>query len=82
MNRAIHAVRLLLVGMSASVLVATVPALASAQSAQGLLDKMLEAESKRAEGVDNYAMDIAVMGHATTLYYERASMRGPNWTRV
>ncbi len=78
MNRAIHPVWLLLVGMSASVLVAAVPAFASAQSAQGLLDKMLEAESKRAKGVDNYAMDIRMMGHETTLYYERVSMRGPN----
>ncbi|MGB5268219.1 MAG: hypothetical protein WBN30_16620, partial [Polyangiales bacterium] len=78
MNRATHPVRLLLVGMSASVLVAAVPAFASAQSAQGLLDKMLEVESKRAKGVDNYAMDITMMGHETTLYYERVSMRGPN----
>ncbi|MGB5372807.1 MAG: peptidoglycan-binding domain-containing protein [Polyangiales bacterium] len=78
MKRAIHPVRLLLVGMSALVLVATVPALASAQSAKGLLDKMLEVESKRAKGVDNYAMDITMMGHQTTLYYERVSMRGPN----
>lgn len=78
MNRAINPVRLLLVGMSASVLVAAVPTLASAQSAQGLLDKMLEVESKRAKGVENYAMDITMMGHETTLYYERVSMRGPN----
>ncbi|MBT8480122.1 MAG: peptidoglycan-binding protein [Deltaproteobacteria bacterium] len=78
MSRVIHSVRKLLVGMSAVLLVAAAPALVGAQSAQGVLDKMLEAESKRAKGVDNYAMDIVVMGHATTLYYERASMRGPN----
>ena len=68
----------LLVGMSAALLMAMMPAVASAQSAQGLLDKMLATESKRAKGVDNYAMDITVMGHETTLYYERVSMRGPN----
>ncbi len=67
----------LLVSMSSALLVAILPAVASAQSAQGLLDKMLEAESKRAKGVDNYAMDITTMGHETTLYYERVSMRGP-----
>jgi len=60
------------------VLLAAVPAGVRAQSAQGLLDKMLEVESKRAKGVDNYAMDIVVMGHETTLYYERVSMRSPN----
>lgn len=49
-----------------------------AQSAQGLLDKMLQGESKRAKGVDNYAMDISMMGHESTLYYERVNMRAPN----
>ena len=78
MSRVVHIVQQLLVGMSAVLLVAAAPAPVGAQSAQGVLDKMLEAESKRAKGVDNYAMDIVVMGHATTLYYERASMRGPN----
>jgi peptidoglycan hydrolase-like protein with peptidoglycan-binding domain len=64
--------------MGVMVLVAMRPAVASAQSAQALLDKMLAAETKRAKGVDDYAMDISVMGHETTLYYERVSMRGPN----
>ncbi|MBT8441766.1 MAG: peptidoglycan-binding protein [Gammaproteobacteria bacterium] len=68
----------LLVGMSVMVLVAMLPAAARAQSAQGLLDKMLAAETKRAKGVDDYAMDVRVMGHEMTLYYERVSMRGPN----
>jgi peptidoglycan hydrolase-like protein with peptidoglycan-binding domain len=68
----------LLIGMGGVVLVAMLPAVASAQSAQGLLDKMLAAETKRAKGVDDYAMDVRVMGHETTLYYERVSMRGPN----
>jgi peptidoglycan hydrolase-like protein with peptidoglycan-binding domain len=65
------------IGMGVVVLVAMLPAVASAQSAQGLLDKMLEVESKRAKGVDNYAMDVTTMGHETTLYYERVSKRGP-----
>jgi peptidoglycan hydrolase-like protein with peptidoglycan-binding domain len=64
--------------MSAMLLVAMLPALASAQSAQALLDRMLAAESKRAKGVDDYAMDLSVMGQESTLYYERVSMPGPN----
>ena len=51
---------------------------ARAQSAKGLLDKMLEEESKRAKGVDDYAMDISMMGHDTTLFYERVSAKAPN----
>ncbi len=50
----------------------------SAQSAKDLLDKMLEVESKRAKGVDDYAMDITMMGHDTTLFYERVSAKAPN----
>ena len=54
------------------------PPAAGAQSAKGLLDKMLEVESKRAKGVNDYAMDITMMGHDTTLFYERLSTRAPN----
>ena len=39
---------------------------------------MLEVESKRAKGVNDYAMDITMMGHDTTLFYERVSTRAPN----
>jgi hypothetical protein len=51
---------------------------ARAQSAKSLLDKMLEAQSKRAKGIDDYAMDITMMGHDTTLFYERMSTKAPN----
>jgi peptidoglycan hydrolase-like protein with peptidoglycan-binding domain len=68
----------LLVGVGAVVLMAAITSVAAAQSAQGLLDKMLAVESKRAKGVDNYAMDVTTMGHESTLYYERVSRRGPN----
>ncbi len=66
------------VGMGVVALVASRPPVASAQGAQALLDKMLAAETERAKGVDDYAMDVSVMGHETTLYYERVTMRGPN----
>lgn len=64
--------------VTSTVLAAMAPGLVRAQSAQGLFDKMLAAETRRAKGVDNYAMDVAMMGHETTLYYERVSMRAPN----
>jgi peptidoglycan hydrolase-like protein with peptidoglycan-binding domain len=59
-------------------LVAGIPGAAESQSAKGLLDKMLEVESKRSKGVSDYAMDITMMGHDTTLFYERVSTRAPN----
>ena len=57
-------------------IVSVVPATASSQSAKGLLDKMLEVDSKRSKGVADYAMDITMMGHDTTLFYERVSVQG------
>ncbi len=77
-DRACRHMPTLLMGMGALVLVAGVVNAAEAQSAQGVLNKMLKLESQRAKGVDNYAMDVTVMGHQQTLYYERVSMRGPD----
>jgi hypothetical protein len=77
-KRLIDSVWKLLVGVGAVGVMAAIPSVAAAQSAQGLLDKMLAVESKRAKGVDNYAMDVTTMGHESTLYYERVSVRGPN----
>ena len=57
-------------------IVSVVPATASSQSAKGLLGKMLEVDSKRSKGVADYAMDITMMGHDTTLFYERVSVQG------
>jgi len=50
------------------------PSAVDAQSAHALFDKMLEFDSKRAKGVSDYAMDITMMNHETTLYYERVSI--------
>lgn len=55
-------------------LVSAVPAAADSQNAEALFDKMLEVEAKRARGVSDYAMDITMMGHETTLFYERVSI--------
>lgn len=60
------------------VLGACVPAGAVAQSASGLLDKMLALQSARAKGVSDYAMDVTTMGNDTTLFYERVSTRAPD----
>jgi hypothetical protein len=73
MNRIIH-LELVFLLLASFALAST----ARAQSAKGLLDKMLEVESKRAKGVNDYAMDITVMGHDTTLFYERVSTHAPN----
>lgn len=74
---AIHWARLVRACAGVMAFAALVPVVAEAQSAQAVLDKMLAVESKRAQSVDDYAMDITTMGHDTTLYYERVSMRGP-----
>lgn len=50
---------------------------ARAQSAKALLDKVVETERKRSEGVSDYAMDITIMGHETTQYYERVTIPVP-----
>jgi peptidoglycan hydrolase-like protein with peptidoglycan-binding domain len=60
------------------VLISAVPADAGAQSASGLFDKMTGAEAKRAKGVSDYAMDITMMGHDSTLYYERVTIPQTN----
>lgn len=78
MRRVVNRVWRLVVCLSAVALVAGVPSVVAGQSAKGLLDKMLKLESQRAKGIDNYAMDVTVMGHEQTLYYERASMKGPD----
>ncbi|KPJ96138.1 MAG: hypothetical protein AMS18_01440 [Gemmatimonas sp. SG8_17] len=51
-----------------------VPAAADSKNAAALFDKMLELESRRAKGVSDYAMDITMTGHDTTLFYERVSI--------
>ena len=64
--------------LSAVAVLAWAPSVVAAQNAKGLLDKMLKLESQRAKGVDNYAMDVTMMGRPQTLYYERVSIRGPD----
>lgn len=54
-----------------------VPSSLEAQSAKPLLDKVVQVASQRAEGVTDYAMDITMMGHDTTLFYERVTTRTP-----
>ncbi len=49
-------------------------ATAESQSAEPILNKMFELESRRAQGVSDYAMDVTMMGHESTLFYERVSI--------
>lgn len=59
-------------------LISAVPAAGGAQSVSALFDKMSGAEAKRSKGVSDYAMDITMMGHDSTLYYERVSIPRAN----
>lgn len=59
-------------------LVSATPAAADSNSAEALFDKMQEVDARRAKGVSDYAMDITMMGHDTTLFYERVSIPVPN----
>ena len=67
-----------LLAASMLVIAACATAEARAQSAKGLVDKMLSVESQRAKGVSDYAMDVTTMGNDITLFYERVSARAPN----
>ena len=59
-------------------LISAVPAAGGAQSASALFDKMSDADAKRSKGVSDYAMDITMVGHDSTLYYERVSIPRAN----
>jgi len=54
--------------------VVALPAAAEYRESAEILDAMLQAERNRAEGISDYAVDITLMGHPTTQYFERAPM--------
>jgi hypothetical protein len=49
-------------------------AAAEYRTASELLDAMLDAQQKRAEGVSNYAMDVTLMDQPSTQFYERTEI--------
>jgi hypothetical protein len=50
------------------------PVSAEIRSFLELLDAMTESQVRGAEGVSDYAMDLEMLGHPTTHYYERAQI--------
>src|SRR5690606_1257803 len=53
------------------------PAAAAAQDARSILETMQERQVARWQGVRNYVIDQATMGHRVLLYYERVEAAGP-----
>lgn len=51
--------------------IAIAPASAGIDTFPDLLDAMVEAQERRAEGVRDYAVDLSLLGHDTTQYFER-----------
>jgi len=50
---------------------------AMAQDAESILRKVQELEQARWNGVDNYVVDQATMGHRTLLFYEKIEVSAP-----
>jgi len=57
--------------MLAPMLVALLPGALAAQSARGVLERMVAEHDRRAEGIDNYTLVQEVMGQTLTMYYEK-----------
>ncbi len=58
------------------------PAAAAGQDAPSILETMQERQVARWDGVENYIVDQATMGHRTLLYYERVELQSPNGTAL
>jgi hypothetical protein len=72
-----HRLAILLVALSAAL-----PASAEIRSFPELLDAMVEVQDRGAEGVSDYAMDVEMLGHPTTQYYERAEIVAADGARL
>lgn len=58
-----------------SIVLFTVPSIASAEDAQSILDKARAKQVERWEGVASYIVDQSMMGNRTTILYERAEVQ-------
>ena len=58
-----------------SIVLFTVPSIASAEDAQSILDKARAKLVERWEGVASYIVDQSMMGNRTTILYERAEVQ-------
>ena len=55
-----------------------VPAAAFAMDAQDIIDKVLELEAERREGVNRYVIEQEVMGQVSKITFERTTVTGPD----
>jgi hypothetical protein len=55
-----------------------VPAAAFAMDAQDIIDKVLELEAERREGVNRYVVEQEVMGQVSKITFERTTVTGPD----
>jgi len=58
------------------------PASTFAADAQSIIDKVLELQDERREGVDRYVIEQKVMGQITTIIFERMTVTGPDGNPV
>ena len=54
------------------------PVLAAAEDARTIFETMQERQIARWQGVQNYVLDQATMGHRVLLYHERVEVTGPD----
>jgi hypothetical protein len=54
------------------------PAPAFATDAQDIIDKVLELEQERREGVNRYVVEQEVMGQVSKITFERTTVKGPD----
>jgi hypothetical protein len=55
-----------------------IPAVAAAADAADVVEKVLELQEERREGVDRYVVEQKVMGQITTIVFERTTVTGPD----
>jgi len=63
-----------LLAVVCSLLPVTVPA----ADARSVIDKMLELQAERREGVDRYVVEQKTMGHVSSVAFERTTVTGPD----
>lgn len=54
------------------------PVTTLAADAQSIIDKVMELQDERREGVDRYVVEQSVMGHISKVVFERVTVTGPD----
>lgn len=58
------------------------PATTLAEDAQSIINKVLELQDERREGVNRYVIEQSVMGHISKVVFERVTVTGPDGKQV